>query len=348
MEITDEEKAVHYLSHIGYYRLSAYMYPLLSIPKEQHLFKQGVTFGKVMMLYRFDKKLRLLLFNEIEKIEVAVRCAIVNFGTEMTGNPFWMTDADNFSNPSKFNRSIRLIEDELNHTKEDFINHFKETYTNQYPPSWMLTEILPFGVITNIYSNIKNKKIKKRIAQSFGLQVAPFESWLTVITVTRNSCCHHARVWNRIFSIRATMPIRMSRPWITLPTDPLKTDSGISFLIEAEGKRLFHAGDLNNWHWKDESTPEEVAEAEQNYLKELGDLAKATDKLDATMFPVDPRIGTDFMRGAQQFVDHIKTNIFVPMHFWDRPAEVVAFRPYAELRGCRYALISVPGEGTDI
>ena len=198
MEITDEEKAVHYLSHIGYYRLSAYMYPLLSIPKEQHLFKQGVTFGKVMRLYRFDKKLRLLLFNEIEKIEVAVRCAIVNFGTEMTGNPFWMTDADNFSNPSKFNRSIRLIEDELNHTKEDFINHFKETYTNQYPPSWMLTEILPFGVITNIYSNIKNKKIKKRIAQSFGLQVAPFESWLTVITVTRNSCCHHARVWNRV------------------------------------------------------------------------------------------------------------------------------------------------------
>ena len=69
---------------------------------------------------------------------------------------------------------------------------------------------------------IKNKKIKKRIAQSFGLQVAPFESWLTVITVTRYSCCHHARVWNRVFSIRATMPVRMSRPWITLPTDPLK------------------------------------------------------------------------------------------------------------------------------
>lgn len=48
MKITDEGKAQHYLSHIGYYRLSAYMYPLLSIPKEQHLFKRGVTFGKVM------------------------------------------------------------------------------------------------------------------------------------------------------------------------------------------------------------------------------------------------------------------------------------------------------------
>ena len=222
LEITDEEKAKHYLSHIGYYRLSAYMYPLLSFPKEQQLFKQGVTFGKVMMLYRFDKKLRLLLFNEIEKIEIAVRCAVINFGTEMIGDSFWMTNPNNFSNPQKFSRSLHLIEEELSHTKEDFINHFKETYSNQFPPAWMLTEILPFGVITNIYSNIKNKKIKKCIAQSFGLQVAPFESWLTIIGVTRNSCCHHARIWNRIFSIRATMPIRMSRPWISLPTDPLK------------------------------------------------------------------------------------------------------------------------------
>lgn len=198
------------------------MYPLLSFPKEQHLFKQGSTFSKVMMLYRFDKKLRLLLFNEIEKIEIAVRCGVVNFGTDMIGDPFWMTDVRNFSNPQKFSRSLRLIEDELSHTKEDFINHFKDTYSDQYPPAWMLTEILPFGVITNIYSNIKNKKIKKRISQSFGLQIAPFESWLTIIGVTRNSCCHHARIWNRVFSIRATMPIRMSRPWITLPTDPFK------------------------------------------------------------------------------------------------------------------------------
>ncbi len=222
LDITNVEKTEHYLSHIGYYRLSAYMYPLLAIPKERHEFKPNSTFSKVMMLYRFDKKLRILLFNEIEKIEVAVRCAIVNFGTEMTENPFWMTDASNFSNPLKFSRAMHLVEEELNHTKEDFIKHFKETYTNPYPPSWMLTEILPFGVITNIYSNIKNKKIKKRIAQSFGLQVAPFESWLTIISVTRNSCCHHSRIWNKVFSIRATMPIRMSRPWITLPTETLK------------------------------------------------------------------------------------------------------------------------------
>mgnify|MGYP000470744888 FL=1 len=74
------------------------------------------------------------------------------------------------------------------------------------------------------------------------------------------------------------------------------TDVGISFLIETEGRRIFHAGDLNNWHWKDESTPQEVAEAEGNYLKELDIIAKETSVMDLVMFPVDPRLGTDFMR----------------------------------------------------
>lgn len=63
---------------LGDYRLSAYMHPLLKTPKTLHLYKAGATFNKVMMLYRFDKKLRLLLFNEIEKIEIAVREAVMN------------------------------------------------------------------------------------------------------------------------------------------------------------------------------------------------------------------------------------------------------------------------------
>ena len=126
------------------------------------------------------------------------------------------------------------------------------------------------------------------------------------------------------------------------------TDIGSSFLLHLQDWSIFHAGDLNNWHWKDESTPQEVAEAEGNYLKELDIIAKETSVMDLVMFPVDPRLGTDFMRGAQQFIDRIKTSVFVPMHFWERPAEVMAFGPYAESKGCRYIVLSVPGEGTDI
>ena len=222
LRIEDVTKAQHYLQHIGYYRLSAYMYPFLRIPKKQHQYKPEATFQKVMMLYRFDKKLRFFMFNEIEKIEVAIRCAIVNVGCEITGNSFWITDNQNFRNQAKYLQTMRLINEELRRSREDFIDHFKQNYTNDYPPAWMLSEILPFGVITNIYSNIKNMHIKKKIAQRFGLQVAPFESWVTIITLTRNSCCHHARVWNKQNTILPMLPNRINHPWITLSTDLLR------------------------------------------------------------------------------------------------------------------------------
>ena len=220
--IVDRAKAERYLDFIGYYRLSAYMYPLLQIPKEQHRYKPNTSFDQVMMLYRFDKKLRLLIFNEIEKIEVAVRNAIVNIGSEMTGNPFWMTDGNNFIDASKFRHTMDLIDAELHRSREDFIVHFKQTYSDAYPPAWMLAEILPFGVITNIFSNIRIARIKKSIARKFGLQTAPFESWLTIVTLTRNSCCHHTRVWNKRNTIRPMLPNHMTGSWITLPTDALR------------------------------------------------------------------------------------------------------------------------------
>ncbi|MBP3228779.1 MAG: Abi family protein [Bacteroidaceae bacterium] len=155
LQVDDTAKAANYLEHIGYYRLSAYMYPLLRMPKGLHRYKPGTSFSQVMMLYRFDKKLRLLIFNEIEKIEVAVRSAIVNIGSEMTGNPFWMTDGGNFIDAGKFRRTMELIDAEQHRSREDFIVHFKQTYSDVYPPAWILAEVLPFGVITNIFSNIK-------------------------------------------------------------------------------------------------------------------------------------------------------------------------------------------------
>ncbi|MBO6288682.1 MAG: Abi family protein, partial [Prevotella sp.] len=122
----------------------------------------------------------------------------------------------------KFRHTIDLIDAELHRSREDFIVHFKQTYSDAYPPAWILAEVLPFGVITNIFNNIKVTRIKKRIAQRFGLQVAPFVSWLTIITLTRNSCCHHARVWNKQNTIRPMLPHRIVGNWITLPTDSLR------------------------------------------------------------------------------------------------------------------------------
>ncbi len=222
LTVNDSAKAESYLRRIGYFRFSAYLYPLLTIPKDKHIFKNGSTFNQALNMYRFDRQLRLLMFNQIEKIEIAIRSAIVNITSRETGNPFWMTDPNCFYDNNQFQKALQYIDDELLKSKEDFIAHFSNTYSDPYPPSWMLAEILPFGVLTRIYDNIKSNQIRKQIAQEFSLNVPVFMSWLTIITVTRNNCCHHSRVWNRTFALRALTMRRMTRPWINLPINQQK------------------------------------------------------------------------------------------------------------------------------
>ena len=199
------------------------MYPLLKMPKTAHLYKEGSTFKKVMMLYRFDKKLRLLMFNEIEKIEIAIRRAVMQIPADMMGNPFWLTDPSYFLDNSKFNETMRAISKEYSKSKEEFILHYKRTYLESYPPSWILGELLTIGNVNAIYRNIKQNRIRKRIAKRFGLPINVFESWLTVIAVTRNACGHHSRVWNKQNAIQPAIPKSPAGNWITLPTDFMRT-----------------------------------------------------------------------------------------------------------------------------
>jgi Abortive infection bacteriophage resistance protein len=82
MLMDDEQKVENYLMNIGYHRLSAYIYPFYKNPKNDLVLKEGVSFEQVLALYRFDKKLRILLFNEMEKIEVAIRSVLTNIGCQ--------------------------------------------------------------------------------------------------------------------------------------------------------------------------------------------------------------------------------------------------------------------------
>lgn len=105
-------------------------------------------------------------------------------------------------------------------------------------------------------------------------------------------------------------------------------DSGVSWIVEVAGKRIFHAGDLNNWYAKfltsdynggtirsfefGEIDPQKD---EKQYLGELKDIKKMTDSFDVVLFPVDGRIGNGYTRGARQFIEQFQTGLFVPMHF---------------------------------
>ena len=222
LAIDNPLKAEQYLKTISYYRLSAYMHPLLQVPKSANIFKPDSNFRQVMMLYRFDKKLRLFIFNEIEKIEIALRTAIVDECVSAFNDNFWMTNAIHFVDSNKFQKTQSLISHEIEKSHEEFIIHFKQTYSNPYPPAWILAELLPLGVIVNIFYNLKNTQIQKRVALRFGLQLRVFNSWLTIITLTRNACCHHARVWNKQNTMLPMIPRRTTHAWITLSANPLR------------------------------------------------------------------------------------------------------------------------------
>lgn len=220
--IYDDIKAVRYLENIGYYRLSAYMYPFLKEPKENHQYKPGTTFKQILHLYRFDKKLRMLLFNEIEKVEIAIRRAIINIPIEMTGDMYWLTNNIHFANQYTFQDTKSNIDKEYAKSTEDFIKHFKKNYSNPYPPAWILGELLTIGNLNIVYRNLKADKIRKHISQYFGLQPIVLESWITALTLLRNSCCHHSRVWNKLSIILPIFPKIINNPWIKSTQNPQK------------------------------------------------------------------------------------------------------------------------------
>ena len=216
----DERKVESYLLNIGYHRLSAYIYPFYKSPKSDLKLKEGTNFEQVLTLYRFDKKLRILLFNEIEKIEVAIRSVLANIGCQELDDRYWITKPEYFANADKFNQTLSVIDKELTSSKEDYIEDFRRNYVENYPPAWMITEVLSFGNLNYIYSNVASNQLMKRIAEYFGLKPQVFTSWLTVLANLRNMCCHHARVWNRDFMLKPAEPRKTKYAWIgTLKMD---------------------------------------------------------------------------------------------------------------------------------
>lgn len=96
------------------------------------------------------------------------------------------------------------------------------------------------------------------------------------------------------------------------------TDIGVSYGIICEGVKIFHAGDLNLWSWKEVSTDEEIADAYHMFAQELDQIALFMDEFDIAFFPVDPRLRIDCEEGAKMFLDAIKVNHLFPMHLWGK------------------------------
>ena len=126
------------------------------------------------------------------------------------------------------------------------------------------------------------------------------------------------------------------------------TDAGVSFYIEHNDVKIFHAGDLNNWHWNEEATREESYVYENHYICELELVSEEVKEVDIAMFPLDPRLGKDFMRGGEQFVNKIKTHNFLPLHFGDKYELIKQFGPIARSANCKLLELEQRGQSFKI
>ena len=203
----DEHPSRVFLENISYYRLRAYTYPFQDNTNSQHPFIKKISFEEIITLYNFDSKLRTLVFEALEKIEIAFRTQII-YRWSMEYGSHWYTDPMLFRNSMYFANSLSSLEKEINRSDETFIKHYNETYTHpKLPPSWMSLEVSSLGLLSKLFSNLKRNAQKKAFTQHFGVyKVEVLENWMRSFCNIRNICAHHSRLWNRRLSTQLELP----------------------------------------------------------------------------------------------------------------------------------------------
>ena len=163
----DEEKSKNYLYNISYYRLRAYTYPFQKNENdsEHDFIRNDIHFNDIIDLYCFDRRLRTLIFNAIEKIEVAVRTKIIYTYAVSTGDSHWYYDKNLYW--KDIESLISEIDSDIRRSNEDFIKHYKMKYNEpSNPPSWMALEVVSFGTLSKLYQSLKLDDKKKRRGSS--------------------------------------------------------------------------------------------------------------------------------------------------------------------------------------
>ncbi len=200
----DRPRLEHYLANIGYYRLSAYLLPFEQPSSKgnsrNHQFLPNTTFEQVLDLYVFDRKLRLLVMEAIERIEVSARTRWASTMALRHGSHAQMNSAL-FKNPWQHASDLARISNELKDSNETFVVHYRDKYTAPYlPPIWAIVETMSLGGLSRWIASTNDKEVKREIAKALGMPtIEILEQVLHALTRLRNICAHHARLWNRRF-----------------------------------------------------------------------------------------------------------------------------------------------------
>lgn len=215
--VSSKQELENYLKKVNYYRLSGYWYSFKVIDpvSGNESFKPGTSFNAIRETYEFDRQLRLLLMDSIERIEVAIlRTRLVELHTRLHG-PFGYTQLKSYDPKfSKTNLQALLndIRDDEKRSYEEFIHRYRQKYISEkYLPLWMAVEIMSFGQLFTLLRNSEHT-IKKDISSQFNLFPPVFDSWLHSLNYIRNACAHHVRLWNRPLPVMPWIPNKKHDP----------------------------------------------------------------------------------------------------------------------------------------
>lgn len=228
------------LSQVSYYRLSGYWYPFRQTDPanpDQPLdnFKPGTTFNDVWQRYVFDRRLRLLVLDAIERIEVTVRTQLA-YQHAHEFDPFAYANLPSSLPGLKWQDWLELCASlgrEMGRSKDTFVRHFTKKYGSDhgYLPVWMAVEIMTFGSVLTFYRGCP-PVIHRELATSFGVHDTVFNSWLLTLNTVRNICAHHARLWNREIGTKPKIPDK---------------DPAWNTPIKVEGDRVFAVLTICKW-----------------------------------------------------------------------------------------------------
>lgn len=204
--LADRNELITRLEAVNYYRLSGYLYPYR---QADHHFAPGTTLEKIWRIYTFDRRLRVLILDAIERIEVSVRTKLVyhlahhvpSHANEPSG-AFGYLDIKCFPGFKKAGEFLKwrskLAAETERAKSERFVQHFRSKYGDQHHelPIWAVAELMSFGAVLTMASNVA-PEIKTQVAGEYGFPDEHFISWLRALLVLRNACAHHDRIWNR-------------------------------------------------------------------------------------------------------------------------------------------------------
>lgn len=238
----DEALAQQWLTNVSCYRLSAYWYPARTRDERgarSDSFHEGTAFKDVVALYEAGRRLRTLIHDGMERIEITMRARIDEL--LCADDPLAYNEPHRFR--SNFNHAlwIETARRRIDRARgrNESIRHYRDEYGGRHP-FWVLAEVLDFSDLSRLFQGL-HPQGQRSIAEGLGIVIdlsalsrsqrrrvissSPLTSWLEQLTIVRNTCAHHGRVWNKHF--------------IPATTAALRTQHALSSLPEGQSERIF-------------------------------------------------------------------------------------------------------------